>query len=355
MTKINTDPVKLMKFNYIMINTDPVNPLGFSRFLRFLGLPVLAPTDVNCFRNTNTNFRKVGSRPTTNILDIGVTVCDQRFERLHGNHRRCTGVFSRNASDPDQNFNVQIRRGTSVLFVDSPIRDNDGKMSLWSQDDSDPDQNFDRLPKNHGGVLLRHRSAGKCLNSYRSTRSTEVVFVSWACDRSDSDQNFDLTFLENSFVQIRRDNSLCVDRHIRDNGKKVLLMTCAPNNSNQRWLSGSGLPSRPPQIPSPFGHVAFCFKTDGNLVIYCANQPLPETAKWIKCFAIQLIASLTNILSKKASSLGYGLSFFSSIKDSLISQAMFFKKKSNFPDCYKLTVLRSLNPCEYLPIYLATV
>ncbi|MEH2155236.1 RICIN domain-containing protein [Nostoc sp.] len=110
------------------------------------------------------------------------------------------------------------------------------RMSIYRRNDNDPDQQFDRLPGNRGGILLKHRSTGKCLNAHYLTNGSQINV--WSCDANDPDQNWNIVGVGNNFNLIKRTGTnLCIDTPTRDNQGKVYLWNCDGNNGNQRWKS----------------------------------------------------------------------------------------------------------------------
>ncbi|GEM_PF-2176367 len=139
--------------------------------------------------------------------------------------------------------------GDMALNTNSGFRKIDGqpRMSLWQHNINDPDQQFNRLPGNRGGILLQHRTTGKCLNAYRVWNGAEINV--WNCDANDPDQNFNVVDLGGGYNLIKRANTnFCVDSPTRDNLGKIHLWDCNGSNPNQRWLS-SGYVAPPPVDP----------------------------------------------------------------------------------------------------------
>ncbi|MBD2329173.1 RICIN domain-containing protein [Alkalinema sp. FACHB-956] len=138
--------------------------------------------------------------------------------------------------------------GGKALNTNSQFRRIDGepRMSIWDLVRNDPDQDFQRLQGNRGGVLLRHRTTGKCLNAYRRWNGAE--FNVWTCNPNDSDQNWQINSLGGQAVQLRlAGTNFCIDTPTRTNGGKVHLWSCDSNNPNQRWtVSTTQLPQIPP-------------------------------------------------------------------------------------------------------------
>jgi Ricin-type beta-trefoil lectin domain len=114
--------------------------------------------------------------------------------------------------------------------------DGNPRMSIYGRNDNDPDQQFDRLQGNRGGILLKHRSTGKCLNAHYLNNGSEINV--WSCDANDPDQNWNIVDVGSGYNLIKRaGTNLCVDTPTRDNQGKVHLWTCDGNNGNQRWKS----------------------------------------------------------------------------------------------------------------------
>ena len=119
-----------------------------------------------------------------------------------------------------------------------PRIDGNPRMSIWSRNDNDPDQQFDQLSGNRGGILLKQRSTGRCLNAHYLSNGSEINV--WSCDANDPDQNWNLVGVSDNRTLIKRSGTnLCVDTPTRSNAGKVLLWTCDGNNANQRWRSSA--------------------------------------------------------------------------------------------------------------------
>lgn len=112
--------------------------------------------------------------------------------------------------------------------------DGNPRMSIYQRNDNDADQQFERLSGNKGGLLLKHRSTGKCLNAHYLDNGKEINV--WPCDANDPDQNWNLVDVGGGYNLIKRTGTnLCVDTPTRNNEGKVHLWTCDGNNGNQRW------------------------------------------------------------------------------------------------------------------------
>lgn len=133
--------------------------------------------------------------------------------------------------------------GGVSLNTNNNFRRFDGqpRVSIYRSSATDPDQQFERLTGNRGGVLLRNRSTGKCLNAHYLANGSEIN--TWPCDGNDVDQNWNLVNVGGSFLLQRSGTNSCVDTPTRDNAGKVHLWTCDRNNANQRWTSSRGGPS----------------------------------------------------------------------------------------------------------------
>ncbi|WP_413176313.1 RICIN domain-containing protein [Anabaena azotica] len=147
-----------------------------------------------------------------------------------------------------------VREGMA-LNTNNYFRRIDGqpRMSIYRRNDSDSDQIFDRLSGNLGGILLKHRSTGNCLNAHYLWNGAEMNV--WPCNASDPDQNWKIIPVSDGYNLIQRaGTNLCVDTPTRDNSGKVHLWTCDANNGNQRWRSsnGGGVTSTNGQINLPF-------------------------------------------------------------------------------------------------------
>jgi hypothetical protein len=114
--------------------------------------------------------------------------------------------------------------------------DGNPRMSIFTKNNNDPDQQFDRLAGNRGGLLLKQRSTGRCLNAHYLWNGAEINV--WPCNANDPDQNWNLLSVSGSRTLIKRTGTnLCVDTPTRNNEGKVHLWTCDSSNPNQRWLS----------------------------------------------------------------------------------------------------------------------
>lgn len=125
-----------------------------------------------------------------------------------------------------------------ALNTNNNFRRIDGqpRMSIYRRNDNDPDQQFNRLSGSRGGILLRHRSTGKCLNAHRTANGSEMNV--WNCNPADLDQNWTVIPIGNGYNLIQRvGTNKCVDTPTRDNAGRVHLWDCDRNNPNQRWRS----------------------------------------------------------------------------------------------------------------------
>ncbi|MCC2694865.1 RICIN domain-containing protein [Nodularia sp. LEGE 04288] len=144
-----------------------------------------------------------------------------------------------------------------ALNTNNNFRRIDGqpRMSIYRRNDNDPDQQFDiLLPAVNGGIRLKHRSTGKCLNGHRTANGSEINV--WNCDENDIDQRWKVIPIANGYNLIQRmGTNKCVDTPTRDNSGIVHLWDCDSNNPNQRWRSSAGQVSTPPsngQVNLPF-------------------------------------------------------------------------------------------------------
>ncbi|MDY6784955.1 MAG: CHAP domain-containing protein [Cyanobacteriota bacterium] len=114
--------------------------------------------------------------------------------------------------------------------------DGNPRMSIYTKNTNDPDQQFDRLRGNRGGILLKQRSTGRCLNAHYLRNGAEINV--WPCNANDPDQNWNLIPVSGGRMLIKRTGTnLCVDTPTRNNVGKVHLWGCNSNNPNQRWQS----------------------------------------------------------------------------------------------------------------------
>jgi len=151
---------------------------------------------------------------------------------------------SASQAQASETFSVDSTAGGMALNTNNQFRKIDGqpRISVWQRSDNDPDQQFDRLPGNRGGVLLKHRSTGNCLNAHYL--SNDAGLNVWGCNANDPDQNFTLTDLGGKYNEIRRTGThFCVDSPERTNGGKVRMWQCNASHPNQRWKT-----SQPPIV-----------------------------------------------------------------------------------------------------------
>ncbi len=124
--------------------------------------------------------------------------------------------------------------------------DGQPKMSSWQTNPNDNDQQFDQVRGNRGGMMLKHRSTGKCVNAYRIGNGSE--FNVWPCDPNDGDQNWNIINLGGGKVQLQKvGTNSCIDMPYRSNYGKVHIWTCDRNNGNQQWISSSQTTQPPSQ------------------------------------------------------------------------------------------------------------
>jgi hypothetical protein len=148
----------------------------------------------------------------------------------------CMGISNSKA----QAFETFYVREGMALNTNMTFRlfDTKPRMSIYQRNDSDRDQQFERFPGNRGGILLRNRSTGMCLNAHHLYEGAEMN--TWPCDANDPDQNWNLVDVGDGWNLIKRaGTSMCVDTPTRNNAGKVHLWTCNSNNSNQRWKSSA--------------------------------------------------------------------------------------------------------------------
>jgi surface antigen len=174
-------------------------------------------------------------------------------------------VIGTSAVQAAETFSVDnVALNTNLNFR---LIDGNPRMSIYQRNDNDPDQQFDRLPGNRGGILLKHRSTGRCLNAHYLFNGAEINV--WSCDPNDPDQNWNLEGVSDGRILIKRTGTnLCVDTPTRSNTGKVHLWTCDANNSNQRWRAvqapSGGAPLLTQQGPQYFKDRPQ-FYTTGNI------------------------------------------------------------------------------------------
>ncbi|HEY9702873.1 MAG TPA: ricin-type beta-trefoil lectin domain protein, partial [Allocoleopsis sp.] len=198
--------------------------------------------------------------------------------------------------------------------------DGQPKMSSWQHNPNDNDQQFDQVRGNRGGMMLKHRSTGKCVNAYRGNGSE---FNVWPCNANDGDQNWNIINLGGGKVQLQKvGTNLCIDMPERRNYGRVHMIVCDRNNGNQQWVSSSQTP--PPQTSSVIikpttnrnlefykgqqwvtsNGYKFVFQGDGNLVLYSpSGQPLWATGSermGATGFAVQTDGNIVLYASGKA-------------------------------------------------------
>ncbi|BAY64603.1 hypothetical protein NIES22_47020 [Calothrix brevissima NIES-22] len=176
-----------------------------------------------------------------------------------------------------------VREGMG-LNTNNNFRRIDGqpRMSIYRLDNNDPDQQFQILAGNRGGVLLKQRSTGKCLNAYRTSNGSEMNV--WPCDANDLDQNWNLISVGNGFNLIQRvGTNQCVDTPTRDNAGKVHMWTCDRNNYNQLWRS-----SITPPPPPPLGQINLPFKSGQTWYVCQGYQGSPTHQSY---YALDLTVS----------------------------------------------------------------
>lgn len=169
------------------------------------------------------------------------------------------------------------------LNTNSSFRRIDGqpRLSIWGTLANDPDQDFTRLPGNLGGVLLKQKSTGNCLNAHYLANGREINV--WPCNPNDPDQNWNVNSLGGNIVQIKRTGTnFCIDTPTRNNAGVVHLWDCNPANPNQRWQSNAiaiinsvqRLDVKPLKKFPRNTHLRtnngykLSFQSDGNLVLY---------------------------------------------------------------------------------------
>jgi hypothetical protein len=148
----------------------------------------------------------------------------------------CMGISNSKA----QAFETFYVREGMALNTNMTFRlfDTKPRVSIYQRNDSDRDQQFERFPGNRGGILLRNRSTGMCLNAHHLYEGAEMN--TWPCNANDPDQNWNLVDVGDGWNLIKRaGTSMCVDTPTRNNAGKVHLWTCNSNNSNQRWKSSA--------------------------------------------------------------------------------------------------------------------
>lgn len=177
-----------------------------------------------------------------------------------------------------QTFETFYVNGNKALNTNSNFRRINGnpRMAVWDRRDSDPDQQFERIQGNRGGILLKHRSTGLCLNVNNPGFGTEVY--TWTCDRNSLDQNFKLDDIGGGAFLIRRDSRFCVDSPTRDNGGKVHTWECASTQVNQQWRSSNAPVVNPPPASNNV-LTAAQFANWPNWAEYTSRNPFPEKGK----------------------------------------------------------------------------
>lgn len=128
-----------------------------------------------------------------------------------------------------------------------PLKDGHPIMSTWPLNPTDNDQQFDRL----SGNLLKHRSTGKCLNTYQPSVGS-IVNV-YPCNVNDGDQKFSLVSVGSNINLIQRiGTNLCLDMPSRNSNLRISLQNCSSSNANQKFVSDAGTSNpTPPNIGQP--------------------------------------------------------------------------------------------------------
>lgn len=140
--------------------------------------------------------------------------------------------------------------GNQALNTNNSFRQVNGqpRMATWQYNPNDPDQQFDRLPGSLGGILLRNRTTGKCLNAYTVDNGSEVNV--YPCIPNAIYQNFNLLPQGNGYFLIQRTGTnKCVDTSDRKNGGITHMWDCMPSNSNQLWRSSTQIAVAPAPTP----------------------------------------------------------------------------------------------------------
>ncbi|MEA5573014.1 ricin-type beta-trefoil lectin domain protein [Calothrix sp. UHCC 0171] len=161
-----------------------------------------------------------------------------------------TSIFVSALPASAQNWQTFSVREGMGLNTNNQFRRIDGqpRMSIYRLNNNDSDQQFQILPGSRGGVMLKHRSTGNCLNAYRTGNGSEINV--WPCNPADLDQNWNLISVGDGFSLIQRvGTNRCVDTPTRDNQGRVHLWDCDRNNANQRWKSSSIIPSSAWRLP----------------------------------------------------------------------------------------------------------
>jgi len=148
----------------------------------------------------------------------------------------CMGI-SNSKAQAFETFYVREGMALNTNMTFTPF-DTKPRMSIYQRNDSGRDQQFERFPGNRGGILLRNRSTGMCLNAHHLYEGAQMN--TWPCNANDPDQNWNLVDVGDGWNLIKRaGTSMCVDTPTRNNAGKVHLWTCNSNNSNQRWKSSA--------------------------------------------------------------------------------------------------------------------
>lgn len=147
--------------------------------------------------------------------------------------------------------------------------DGQPKMSTWQTNPNDNDQQFDQVRGNRGGMMLKHRSTGKCVNAYRGNGSE---FNVWPCNANDGDQNWNIINLGGGKVQLQKvGTNLCIDMPERRNYGRVHMIVCDRNNGNQQWVSSSQT-TQPPVVQPPVQNPTIGIPVTWTLPAYRSNN-----------------------------------------------------------------------------------
>ena len=129
------------------------------------------------------------------------------------------------------------------------------RMSTYQVDEHDLDQHFEVL-QNGDGVMLKHKSTGKCLQA-NEIRQGGAVTVG-RCNSTYATQQWRVTHLGGHVrtLQVKGTN-FCLDNYNRQNEGGTHLWGCNGANPNQRWVMHdvSSKTITPTPVPQGFRHL----------------------------------------------------------------------------------------------------
>ncbi|MFH1543960.1 MAG: peptidoglycan DD-metalloendopeptidase family protein [Patescibacteria group bacterium] len=127
------------------------------------------------------------------------------------------------AGDADH---IQLKNTSFCL--NTPYRQDNGNVFLWTCNGSDPDQDWEWT-----GDLIKLKNTNYCLNTpYRQDNGN--VFL-WTCNSSDPDQQW---VRDGELIKLKNTN-YCLNTPYRYDNGNVSLWTCNSGDPDQQWVLGS--------------------------------------------------------------------------------------------------------------------